>query len=488
MINVEPDEIKQKLLAEEEVACRSYVMDEDNVDRVVSIMEIALDVGGKKIILDELGYCLRELLDNAQKANIKRAYFLREQLDLNNPEDYEQGMEGFADQAFSTAEFRETLKEQNWFVEVGFLLTSTLLTIRVTNSAPILEKERQRIMQKIIKAKVYNSLDEVFDDISDESESAGLGIVMLIIMLRKLGVPDDGFSIAADDGQTHARLLIPLHAVSDEESEEITDELIGEISSIPQFPESIISLTRMINDPACDFQKISRHVKRDPGLMMEVLRTANSAQYRRLNKIENSDLAISILGTKGLRFILQSYGAKRALEQKFDASVLDELWAHSVELAEICSVLCVRYKIHGEDADITYLGALLHDIGKIVLQGRNPDTYDALHKLCARKNLSAGAVENLIEGVNHAVLGARMAENWNLSERIVGIIRSCPVPLSADEDIRKICKIIYLAHMVYYHQHSQAREYEVDEHILEEFGLSRGETLNELVEYCNTQL
>jgi len=488
MINLTPEQVRKQIQEEAEVSFRAFAMNEETVDRIIAIMEITLATTERHDILDELAYCLRELLDNAQKANIKRAYFFREGLDLNNPDDYEKGIEHFAKEAFATSTFLKILEEHNWYVEVGFQIRDDMLIIRISNRTPLLEHERQRILQKITKAKVYNSLEEVFEDISDETESAGLGIVMMIIMLRKLGVPDDHFTITRTENETHAKLRIPLHALSDEESEQITDELIGEINSIPQFPESILSLTRMLNDPTCDFFEISHHVKRDPALMMEVLRTANSVQYRRLNKIESSDLAISILGSKGLHYILQSYGARQALEQKYSSTMLDAIWNHSVELAEICAMLCKRFNIQSEVANITCLGALLHDIGKIVLEGRNPDTYAVLRKICAAKNLSAGAVEDLIEGVNHAVLGARMAEFWNLSDRIVGIISSCPVPLSAEEDIRMPCKIIYIAHMIYYHLHGETKEYEIEENILHEFGINRAENLNELALFCQNQL
>jgi putative nucleotidyltransferase with HDIG domain len=473
-------EIQEKIRAKEAVTIRTYHMDDAVVDYIVSVLEQFLSAIHKENILDEIAYCLRELLDNAQKANIKRAFFLNEGLRIEDADDYTRGMQTFSDRAFSTGPYLETLKAHEWYIEARFSIHDNRFKIDIINHTALLPQERSRILRKLSKAKVYNSLDQVFEDISDETESAGLGLVMLIIMLRKLGMPDRNFNVSGTDHCTCAALSIPLSLMTDEESKLVSDELIAEINTIPQFPESILQLTRMLNDPKNDLREISRLVKHDPALTMEVLRTANSAHYRRYNRIENSDLAISILGTRGLRYILQSYGARRALEEKYNGALLQDLWQHSLEMAEICAMLCRRYNGQDEEADIAYVSALLHDIGKIILEGRNPDAYAALRKICAEKKVSAGAVEDLIAGVNHALLGARMAENWNIPDRIVGTIRYCPVPLSAPDDIRGLCKLIYVAHMVEFKIHGEAKEYEIEENILREFGLDRQENLEQL--------
>ena len=42
-----------------------------------------------------LGLCMEEIISNSVKANIKRTYFLSNNLDINNHEDYQKGMQDF---------------------------------------------------------------------------------------------------------------------------------------------------------------------------------------------------------------------------------------------------------------------------------------------------------------------------------------------------------------------------------------------------------
>ena len=56
-------------------------------------------------MIEALSYCFKELVYNAKKANTKRVYFEERQLDINNPDDYAKGMEGFK---------KDTLKNQKY--------------------------------------------------------------------------------------------------------------------------------------------------------------------------------------------------------------------------------------------------------------------------------------------------------------------------------------------------------------------------------------
>ncbi len=108
--------------------------------------------------------------------------------------------------------------------------------------------------------------------------------------------------------------------------------------------------------------------------------------------------------------------------------------------------------------------------------------------MCAHKRISVNVVEQVIEGVNHALIGARMAARWNIPERIVSIIRHYRTPLSAPEEVRISTKIIYLAHILWYRLRGESGEAEVEENILDEFHLGRAETLEHLMELVKARL
>jgi len=488
-VRLNNDEVLARLRGGEPVVFSGDRLDNEDIEHAVGVLRVCLAEIGQEGLFDQLTFCLRELIDNALKANLKRVIFAAEHLDINADDDYERGMLSFQEKrATEESRYMSLLVGGPLYVEVRFQLQPPLFTIAVINNTPMVEAERRKVLSRQAKAKIHNSIAEVIEEISDDSESAGLGLVMLIMILRKIGVPEENFRFIREDTCTIFSIEVPLALVSDEETERISAALAAEIDSVPQFPKSIMTLGKMLKEPGFDFHKVAVLIRRDPALTMEVLRMANSALYRRFNKIETIELAISILGTRGLEHILQSFGARKALEQRYSPQALERLWEHSSEIAEICSLLCARCGVADEAAEIAYVGGLLHDIGKIILEGRHPTTFKELSRICAEKNISRSAIDDLIEGVNHSLIGARMAEKWNIPERIVELIRSCRTPLSAPEAVRPMAKVIYLAHLVYYQIRHAEKEHEIAENILGEFGLGRNETLEGLAQAARERL
>ncbi len=443
---------------------------------------------GKSRIFDHLSYCLQELLDNAVKANLKRVYFKEEHLRIDQASDYERGMHQFKTALLNQrAYYCEQLGKNELWVSVTYHCRKDMLSVDVRNNTPIMDVELKKIHDRIDKARIYETLPEIFEDISDDSESAGLGIVMLCMILRRLGVPDKNFRFECRDGITAVTMTVPLASISDEDSETISDSLIHELNTIPQFPESILCLKKMLSDSQFRQDEVMALIKRDPALTAEILRMCNSAYYRRRNKIESPQMAVGILGVRGLTAILDSWGARKALEAKYPRHLLEPLWAHASEVAAISSLLCERYKCDPHVSELAYNSALLHEIGRIVLEGNYTDTYVAMKKVCSRKKVAVDAVEDLIEGVNHTILGAKLAEKWNLPDAIVATIRYYRLPLSASENMQQIAKIVALSHIISNLLHHDDTDYQT-ENLPKYFGFSNKDTLTSLTELIRSAL
>ncbi|HOV13235.1 MAG TPA: HDOD domain-containing protein [Spirochaetota bacterium] len=482
-------EVDQNLKYGKPIVFKDYKIPRENEDFYVMVLEKILKHIGKEKIADHLGYCLRELIGNAKKANTKRVFFIKQNLDITNSEHYAKGMKEFKEKVFPNLDFYLDLQEKHQLhVQIYFHIKDPYLNIIVSNNAPLLPQEKERISQKMARAKVFNSVDEAVQNVLDDTEGAGLGLVILILILRKIGVDDRNFAVAVEKDNTHLRIAMPLTLITEEETEIISDALIKEIDSIPQFPENILTLTNMLKDTEVDFLSISNVIRKDPGLTMDLLKMSNSAHYRRLNKIEKIDMAVGIVGVKGLKFLLQTVGAKKALEKKYSGGELEKLWGHSANIAQISSILCDKYKLN-EVGDYAYIGGLLHDIGKIVLRGLHKDTIDKVTNLSAKKGISVNVMETLLEGSNHAKIGSKMATKWNLPENIVSIIKYHENPLAAPDEVKEATKIVYLAHIVDNKLNEETKKSIFDEDlILESFNITQEEELNSLIVYVKNKL
>jgi putative nucleotidyltransferase with HDIG domain len=467
---------------------KDYKVLKESEDYYVAVLNKILKYLGKEKVSDHLGYCLRELINNAKKANTKRVYFLNENLDIYNPDHYKAGMKEFKKKVFDNVEFYLDLQEKyDLFVQIYFHVKDPFLNIIVSNNSPLVEQEKERITQKLARAKIFNSVDEAVQSVLDDTEGAGLGIVLLLLILRKIGINDKNFAVAVDNNLTHLRIAMPLSLVTEEEADIISEALIKEINSIPQFPQHIIQLTEMLKDIDVNMAAVANIIKRDPGLTMGILKMANSAHYRRLNKIERIDLAVNIIGVNGLKYLIQSFGAKKVLEQKYSNTDIEKLWSHSLQIAQISSILCNKFSLN-DLGDYAYIGGILHDIGKILIRGLHSKTIDKISRLCIEKSISLRVIEDLMDGVNHAKIGSKMASKWNLPENVVNLIKYHHNPLAAVDDIKEIVKIIYLADIIFYKIESPEKQIDYDDIIINQMKLTNEKDFQDLVEYIKVEM
>lgn len=448
----------------------------DQINALVAVLYQVMLGLGKEEVHEQIAYGLRELIENAVRANRKRRLFREAGLDIASPGDYSKGLALLQEEE----EAGPAGADSDGIVEITLDITPEHLILRVRNSAEMVEIERNRVTQRLSAALLYETFDEVFEQIEDDSESAGLGLVMLGMILRRLGVPEDGLRFSSDGGFTTFEIFMPLNLVSDEESDNFTETLLREIQSIPQIPQNIHSLRELLRHPDVDYPALARLIRKDPALTLEVLRMANSPVYRRSQRIESCEVALSLLGIRGLRGILDTFGARKALEGHYPAKLLDRFWQHSAEIAELAAAIGRQTGAPEDVIEGAYISGLLHDVGRIVLEGRHADTYRALQNFCAQKQASAAAMDGLIAGVNHARIGARMAEHWNLPERLVQSIRYSRAPLSAPPAARECAKLIYLAHAVHHHTRGGHKEHDIGDTVLTSFGMNIPGGLNGL--------
>ena len=76
-----------------------------------------------------------------------------------------------------------------------------------------------------------------------------------------------------------------------------------------------------------------------------------------------------------------------------------------------------------------------------------------------------------------------MAEHWNLPERIINTIKYYHTPLSAPEEHQLMCKIIYLAHMLWRIINNEEKNTDINQSIFEEFEFSSDRNFKELLEH-----
>jgi len=478
---VDEDKIKKAIQSGLPLTITTYTLPKEIEIYIEQVVESFLKNMDQLKLKDYIVYCIQELVVNAKKANTKRVYFSERGLDINNDDDYKTGMEKFKEDTLKNiTHYLQMQKEKGLYIKVILQIKRNTINIEIRNNVTANKMEQLRIHDKMARSRQYDNLEEALSQVLDDSEGAGLGLVILVLMLKKMGLTDEAFTIKSNDRFTAASIAIPLDQTMIENMSVLSDEIVENINSLPQFPENIMHVQRLINDPDSDMPTIARQISMDPALTADLLKIVNSAQYMLSKKVDNISEAVKMIGIKGIKNLLYSYGTQKVLgDETLDKK---KLWEHSYKTAFYAYNLIKNFKNDSSILDDVYVGGILHDMGKIIFSNVHPDLLNKIKGFCADKNVPASTFEDMSAGMNHAELGALIAEKWNFPERLVTAIRYHHDPESAPKECKNLVDAVYLANMFCEYENNSISFDQIDYGPMDNFKLKNKKQVDNLLE------
>ena len=247
-IKVDSSKIKTAIQAEIPLTITTYTLPQEIVVYIDDVLKAFLTEINQEQIFDPLSYCLKELTNNAKKANTKRIYFLDKKLDIMNKSDYDKGMQSFKEDTLSNIRFYlEQQRKLGLYVKVIIQARNNKIKIEIRNKCELAVFEYKRIHDKITRALQFDSVEEGISQLLDDTEGAGLGLVIMILMLRKLGLTEENYQVLSENGETITRLILPFTKELTDKISLISKEFINLIDGLPEFPDSINKINRVIN-------------------------------------------------------------------------------------------------------------------------------------------------------------------------------------------------------------------------------------------------
>src|SRR3990172_6537776 len=325
-----------------------------------SILVKILSKNDQIFLLNSAVTILREIIVNALKANAKRVFFIKNNLDINDEDQYKKGMNKFKKQVVGEFEKIEAdLLRSDLYVKIIFNFNPAMIHIMIINNSPVLPEELKRIKFRIEKAIQYNDFSEAYQEIEDDSEGAGLGIVLTILLLKSMGIDPHNYTIEKTGKTTQASLKIPAQLKPVEITTKVKKQIIKEIEGIPTFPENLLQLQRLCNDPEAPIERIVKIIKVDPALSADVIKLSNSAGIAPYKRIEDIKAAVVTIGMKNLNAIIVASNARRILNERY--SSFEMIWEHCNKVAFYARNIAVASRLTGIIESV-YMAGLLHDL------------------------------------------------------------------------------------------------------------------------------
>ncbi|HBQ85537.1 MAG TPA: hydrolase [Syntrophomonas sp.] len=220
--------------------------------------------------------------------------------------------------------------------------------------------------------------------------------------------------------------------------------IVESVDDLPSLPQVAVKVMKLTEDPDSTAQQINNVLNEDQSMTARVLRLANSAYYGFPRRISTVTDAIIYLGFKTIRGIVMAASVSDILSQEMEGYALapGELWRHSQ-----CAAMTARFiakTVKFNSLDLAYTAALLHDIGKVILNSHLKKGYQAVVARVMVGDIPFSEAENEILGYNHALVGARVAEKWNLPPELVEAIAMHHSPEKAQIN-KKLTAIVHMA-------------------------------------------
>jgi putative nucleotidyltransferase with HDIG domain len=201
-------------------------------------------------------------------------------------------------------------------------------------------------------------------------------------------------------------------------------------------------------------------------------------------KVDSISEAVKMVGIRGIKNLLYSYGTQKILGD--DTADKKVLWEHSYKTAFYAYNLVKNFRKDRNLLDDVYVGGILHDMGKIIFSNVHPELLTKIKDFCSEKNLPASTFEDLAAGMNHAEIGALIAEKWNFPDGLVTAIKYHHDPGAASKDYKDLVYTVYLANMFCEYEAGNVSYDQMEPVVLEDFGITSKKQIDGLLERFST--
>lgn len=272
------------------------------------------------------------------------------------------------------------------------------------------------------------------------------------------------------------------------------EKIVDSIESLPPFPEAARRILELADTPEVGAADILEVIQYDQAITANCLKLCNSSYFSLPVKIFTVEQAVALLGLQNIvKIVLANCKGLSPYMKAQEGYGLHpgELWRHSVAAATLSQMLVKKIGLK-EDA-VLFTAALLHDVGKLVLDKYIAENPAELAALIRKDGLTFTQAEKEVFGIDHAELGGLVAEAWSFPVSLVNSIRNHHASMSG-KIIPNMESWVRLSNLSYYvflaHEFSLHHEgiiCQLNQSILFQFGLKQ-EHINEILDALPDEL
>ena len=223
-------------------------------------------------------------------------------------------------------------------------------------------------------------------------------------------------------------------------------EILAKVDRLPPLPAVVQQIMALLQDPDYSMDRLMNVARMDPGITAHVIQMCNSPFYGLRVKVSSLQQALVILGSRQLMEIVLSGQIVDRFRQGQRGYRLarGDLWRHAMATALLAQRLGERLGF--AETPALFTAGLMHDVGKLILSEYVAQDFQRIEALVA-EGVSFAQAERQVLGVDHALLGAAVARQWNFPEEIAAAIAFHHEPERSQKH-RQLCHLVSLANLM----------------------------------------
>jgi putative nucleotidyltransferase with HDIG domain len=223
------------------------------------------------------------------------------------------------------------------------------------------------------------------------------------------------------------------------------DDYINRVQHLPPAPKILPQLLSLLSRDNVDSSQVVDLMMYDPALTAAALQLCNCAYFAAAPASDLSE-AVARLGFQRIYQLVAAVSGARLLSSAQKGYGIDEgeLWKHSVASAVAAQLIAEKL---GDDHNLVYTCALLHDLGKIVLAAGLEKIYGKIIEDVEKNQQALLEAEKKLLGVQHAEIGGRLLARWKFPANIVSAVCYHHDPAAAGEH-QRLASYVYVSNLI----------------------------------------
>ena len=227
----------------------------------------------------------------------------------------------------------------------------------------------------------------------------------------------------------------------------VLKERLEELEELSTIGQPITTILEAIDAPEPKINDIVALLKLDQTIAMKIMRVVNSQEYARGEQTTTLKEAVIRIGLEAIRELVSEI---KVVDQNLCGHDQQHFWDHALSVA-VCSSKIAELS-EDIDPELAFTAAILHDIGRVILQQALPTEYEQVLETSIKLGVSLELVEKRILLSDHSAIAQNILHSWNLPKDLIDAIANhhCPANMLATVCPKntKLAAIVELANRI----------------------------------------